>query len=234
MAYPVDLHLETPDRIANWRPLVHWLLAIPHLLLANALSNVGPVVAVISWFAIVFTGRLPEGLARFQCLVIRYQARAYSYALWMREPYPAFDFSMAFDDPGGDPLRVDLRPQLTDRNRLTVGLRLLWIIPIALFFALVALVAAVIVFLGFFAVLFTGRWPACSPGAGRAACSGSSSERRASASAWAPTAPCSSTTIRRSRSIRSPRRLRRDAYSRPATTTARASADAWRSPMIAW
>ncbi|HVM40024.1 MAG TPA: DUF4389 domain-containing protein [Acidimicrobiia bacterium] len=160
MAYPVDLHLETPDRIANWRPLVHWLLAIPHLLLANALSNVGPVVAVISWFAIVFTGRLPEGLARFQCLVIRYQARAYSYALWMREPYPAFDFSMAFDDPGGDPLRVDLRPQLTDRNRLTVGLRLLWIIPIALFFALVALVAAVIVFLGFFAVLFTGRWPA--------------------------------------------------------------------------
>lgn len=159
MEYPVDLELDAPAQIANWRPLVHWLLDIPHLMIANVLGNVGSVISLISWFAIVFTGRLPEGLANFQCLVIRYQARAYSYLLWLREPYPAFDFSMTPSDPGGDPLRVDIRFQLENRNRLTVGLRLLWVIPIGLFLAVVSLAAAVVVFLAFFAVLFTGRWP---------------------------------------------------------------------------
>lgn len=60
-------------------------------------------------------------------------------------------------DPGGDPLRVDLVPQLTERNRLTVGLRFLWAVPIGLF--LVAVVAWFALVLAFFAVLFTGRWP---------------------------------------------------------------------------
>lgn len=159
MSDPADLELDAPERVANWRPLVHWLLGIPHLLIANVLGNVGGVVALISWFAIVFTGRLPEGLANFQCLVIRYQARTYSYVLWLREPYPAFDFSMTPAEPGGDPLRVDLRVALEDRDRLTVGLRFLWIIPIALFLWAVTLLAIFVVFLAFFAVLFTGRWP---------------------------------------------------------------------------
>lgn len=159
MEYPANLDLDAPERVANWRPLVHWLLGIPHLLIANVLNDLGAVIALISWFAIVFTGRLPEGLASFQCLVIRYQARAYSYALWLREPYPAFDFSMTPADPGNDPLRVELQPQLENRNRLTVGLRFLWIIPIALFLAVVAMAATVAVFIGFVAVIFTGRWP---------------------------------------------------------------------------
>jgi hypothetical protein len=159
MEYPVDLELDAPAEIANWRPLVHWLLDIPHLLIANVLGNVASVIGVISWFAIVFTGRLPEGLANLQCMVIRYSARAYSYALWLREPYPAFDFTMSPTDPGGDPLRVNIRPQLENRNRLTVGLRFIWAIPIALFLCVVGIAAMVVSLIAFFAVLFTGRWP---------------------------------------------------------------------------
>jgi hypothetical protein len=157
--YPADFGLDAGREVARWRPLAQWFLAIPHLVVAEALSIVGSVVAVISWFAIVFTGRLPEGLAGLQCLSIRYQARAYSYALWLRESYPAFEFSTTFADPGTDPVRVDLVPQLENRNRLTVGLRFLWILPIALFTGLVTLVASLAVIAGFFAVLFTGRWP---------------------------------------------------------------------------
>jgi hypothetical protein len=158
-SYPVDLELDAPAEIANWRPLVQWLLAIPHLMLSSVLSQVAGVVTVIGWFSIVFTGSLPEGLANFQCMAIRYQARAYSYVLWLREAYPSFDFTMTPAEPGGDPLRVDFRPQLQDRNRLTVGLRLLWIIPIGIFTWVIGMVASVVAFIGFFAVLFTGRWP---------------------------------------------------------------------------
>lgn len=159
MTYPASLRLDADPGIANWRPLVHWLLAIPHLIIAQALAQVGQAVAVISWFIIVFTGSLPAGLANFQCMVIRYTARAYSHAFWLREDYPPFEFSMTGADPGTDPLKIDIEPALTERNRLTVGLRLLWIIPAAIFGALLSIAAFFVVLVGFFAVLFTGRWP---------------------------------------------------------------------------
>jgi len=159
MTYPADLRVDAPLAVANWRPLVHWLLGIPHLIIANVLSNVASVLAFVSWFIILFTGQLPQGIADFQCMILRYEARAYSYALWLREDYPPFEFDLTADDPGTDPVHLDLRPQLEARNRLTVGLRFLWIIPIAIFTGLVGIVALVALVIAFFAVLFTGRWP---------------------------------------------------------------------------
>ena len=159
MEYPVSVELDAPDRVANWRPLVHWLLAIPHGVIAWALSYAAGAVAFVSWFVIVFTGRLPEGMANLQCMIIRYQTRTYSYSLWLREPYPPFEFSMTPVDPGVDPLRVDFRPQLENRNRLTVGLRFIWAIPILLFAAVIGFAAFFVIIAAFFAVLFTGRWP---------------------------------------------------------------------------
>jgi hypothetical protein len=159
MSYPVELQLATPTEVANWRPLVHWILAFPHLLIASALNNVAGVLAFISWFIIMFTGRLPDGIARFQCFVLRYEARAYSYTLWLREPYPPFEFEMTPTDPGTDPIRIDITPQLENRNRLTVGLRFLWIIPVVIFATIVGVVACFALVVAFFAVLFTGHWP---------------------------------------------------------------------------
>lgn len=159
MSHRTNLELDAPYEVANWRPLVHWLLAIPHLIIAGALSSLGSAVAVVSWLVIVFTGALPEGLANVQCMVLRYQARTYSYVLWLRETYPAFDFSMTEEDPGGDPLSVTIRPKLDDRDRVTVGLRFIWIIPYAIFVWVLGLVAAALALVGLFAVLFTGRWP---------------------------------------------------------------------------
>lgn len=159
MSHRTTLELDAPYEIANWRPLVHWLMAIPHMIIAGALSTLGSAVAVVSWLVILFTGALPEGLAKVQCMVIRYHARTYSFVLWLREPYPAFDFSMTEADPGGDPLAVNVHPQLEDRNRLTVGLRFIWIIPYALFMWVLGVAATFVALAGAFAVLFTGRWP---------------------------------------------------------------------------
>ena len=157
--HPTDLHLEAPDEVANWRPLVHWILDIPHLVIANALGNVANLLSVISWFSIVLTGRLPEGIARFQSMILRYEARAYSYLIFLRTPYPQFEYDMTTTDPGTDPLRVNVAPQLENRNRLTVGLRIIWIIPILVYTALIAAATIVAVVIAAFAVLFAGRWP---------------------------------------------------------------------------
>ena len=159
MSYPVDLHLDAPTKVANWRPLVHWLLAIPHLVIASVLNNVAGILALVSWFIILFTGKLPEGIAQFQCMVLRYETRTWSYVFWLREPYPPFEFEMTPGDPGTDPVRLNIAPQLENRNRLTVGLRILWVIPILVWALLVAVVASLAILVGFFAVLFTGGWP---------------------------------------------------------------------------
>lgn len=154
-----QLQLDAPLEVARWRPLFAWLVGIPHLIIAGALQYAAEAVSVISWFAIVFTGKLPEGLANFQCLVLRYQTRAYSYAGFLREPYPAFAFPSGPTDPGDDPIRVTIRAQLEGRNRLTVALRIIWLIPAALFGIVVVIGLYLAMIGGFFAVLVTGRWP---------------------------------------------------------------------------
>jgi hypothetical protein len=154
-----DMQLDSPRDTQRWRPLVNWLLAVPHLVIANALGNIANILSVVSWFSILFTGRMPDGIARFQSMILRYEARAYSYVAFLRRPYPQFEFDMTNADPGNDPLHVDLAPQLADRNRLTVAFRIFLIIPAVIYTVLVAIAAFVAVIIAAFAVLFTGRWP---------------------------------------------------------------------------
>jgi hypothetical protein len=78
--FPTTFEVDRAQRIANWRPVVQWLLAIPHFLILEGLQIVAWAAAVIGWFAIVFTGKLPEGLANLLCLNIRYNNRAVAYA----------------------------------------------------------------------------------------------------------------------------------------------------------
>ena len=163
MIYPsvptADMHLDSPRETQNWRPLVSWLLAIPHLVIANALGNVANLMSIVSWFSIVFTGRMPDGIARFQYMILRYEARAYSYVAFLRQPYPQFEFDMANADSGNDPLRVDFAPQRSERNRVTVAFRLVLIIPAVIYSVLIAVAATLGVIVAAVAVLFTGRWP---------------------------------------------------------------------------
>lgn len=159
MTYPATFTLDAPEKVDNWRPLVQWLMAIPHFIVLYVLQIIGGLVGLISWFAIVFTGKLPPGLADFTMMMIRYQSRVQTYAGWMHAEYPPFDFTMGAVDPGGSPVRVDFEPQLENRNRLTVFFRLFVAIP-AFLFAMVIGIVAYFVWIGaFFAVLFTGKWP---------------------------------------------------------------------------
>jgi Domain of unknown function (DUF4389) len=159
-AYPATFEVDRAERIANWRPLVQWLLAIPHFLILYGLQLVARAVAVISWFAILFTGKLPEGLANMLGLYIRYNNRASAYAGFLREEYPPFVFDPVAPDPGMyPPVRTGFAPELENRNRLTVGFRLILAIPQLIVVAILGIAALLVWVIAFFAVLFTGRWP---------------------------------------------------------------------------
>ena len=88
--YPVRLQIDYPPRIARWRPLVHWLLAIPVVIAAAIIGIIAFFAAFIAWFAILFTGRYPQSLFRAVTIALRWNARANTYYYWMIERYPPF------------------------------------------------------------------------------------------------------------------------------------------------
>jgi hypothetical protein len=159
MEYPARLDVDMPATIGRWRPLFQWVLAIPHFVVLYLLNIAGEVVGIISWFAILFSGRLPKGLADFQCMVQRYSTRVGTYAAGLHAQYPPFDFTTAPSDPGGYAAAVQFVPSLDGRNRLTCALRIIWLIPAAIVTFIILIVAVVCWLIGAIAVLFTGSWP---------------------------------------------------------------------------
>ncbi len=90
----VHLDLDYPDvpqDLNRWLPLVKWFLAIPHYVVLFFLY-IGAVFAVIiAWFAILFTGRYPQGLFDYVVGVGRWTLRVLAYAtLLLTDKYPPF------------------------------------------------------------------------------------------------------------------------------------------------
>ena len=90
----VHLDIRYPDaerELNRWLPLVKWLLAIPHYIVLFVLSIVTLFVIIISWFAILFTGRYPHALFDFVVGFFRWQNRVTAYAiLLVTDTYPPF------------------------------------------------------------------------------------------------------------------------------------------------
>jgi hypothetical protein len=90
----VHLEVDYPDvehDLNRWLPLVKWLLAIPHYVVLFFLVIAALVAVVIAWFAILFTGRYPQGLFDYVVGVGRWGLRVQAYAfLLLTDRYPPF------------------------------------------------------------------------------------------------------------------------------------------------
>ena len=88
--YPVTVTGELSDPPGQWQWLFKWLLVIPHSIVLYFLGIAAGVVTIIAFFAILFTGRYPEGLFRFAVGTIRWSARVNAYMWLLRDEYPPF------------------------------------------------------------------------------------------------------------------------------------------------
>jgi hypothetical protein len=93
----VHLDLDYPDveqDLNRWLPLVKWFLAIPHYFVLMLLFLGAIVVAVIAWFAIIFTGRYPRALFDYMVGVGRWGLRVQAYAFFLvTDQYPPFSLN---------------------------------------------------------------------------------------------------------------------------------------------
>ena len=119
---------------------------------SGVLGMLAGVVAVISWFAIVFTGSQPRGLWDLVAMYLRWKSKVMAYGALLRDEYPPFG-------EGDYPVQFGLGEFPETRDRVTVGFRILLVIPhwIILFFLSIAWVITAII--GWLAIMFTGRYP---------------------------------------------------------------------------
>ena len=157
--YAARLEFHGGNHIARWRPLAQWLLAIPQLVIASALRSVRQVLILISLFTVLFTERIPRPVFDMIAMSYRYEWRAVSYALFMHEDYPPFDFEPSAADDGAEPHTTLSIAYPVTLHRWAPLYK--WLLAIPHYLALVVLGAgAFFAFLGgFFAVLVTGDYP---------------------------------------------------------------------------
>ena len=169
--YPVDYHVELPAGPRNRLTVAFRLiLAIPHILLVGGpglnlggghvgssngvLGLVAGVSAIINWFAIVFTGRAIGGLMDLQRFYLKWRANVLAYEALLRDEYPPFG------DSSYAPVELTLpAPTIEERDRLTVGFRLILVIPQILVFVVLTIAWILTAIVGWFAILFTSEYP---------------------------------------------------------------------------
>ena len=153
------LVVDSPHELARWRPLVNWVLYIPHALILYALQILARVVFVVYWLVLIFTGKLHSGLYGMMVMYERYNARAGGFLVGYSETYPPFDFDTS---PGGNdaypPVRLVL-PAVPASVPRSAALNVFKAIPHYLVLIIFFVGAAVVAVIGWFAVLFTGAWP---------------------------------------------------------------------------
>jgi hypothetical protein len=127
--YPVDFHVEYPERLSRGLVLVKWwLLAIPHYIVvsvfvgggvwlgSHSASNNGwdsntwsaggglvGLLVLIAAIVLLFTGRYPRPLYDFVLGMDRWALRVAAYAALMTDRYPPFRLDMGGTDPASLP-----------------------------------------------------------------------------------------------------------------------------------
>jgi hypothetical protein len=156
LSYPVVVEVDPPAPQNRWSVLFRLVLAVPHLLILNqGMQNVQALMAVVAWFAILFTGRYPASLFRFAVGIERWTIRVGGYCGLLAGAYPPF----GIEESDGYSVRYSVVPALENRNRLTTFFRLFMAIPHLVVLLFLWLAALVVLVIAWFAALFTGTVP---------------------------------------------------------------------------
>jgi hypothetical protein len=150
ISYEADPALEGRNRLTSF---FRYLVSIPWWIVASIYGWVAQIVAIIAWFAIVFTGRYPEGLYNFNAGYLRMYSRTFSFMHLLTDEWPPF----GGEEAPGYPVRIGVPPALDKYDRLKTGLRLIIGIPVMLLAIVQAIILYVCAIIAWFAILFTGR-----------------------------------------------------------------------------
>jgi hypothetical protein len=166
MAYPIDVQVEYRDgtRSRGYAVLgiifLKSILLIPHLIALWVVNLIAAVAAWIGYWAILFTGRQPEGISSFLSGSMRWYTRSVAWIVSTYDEYPEFGFD---DGSSGSQTRIDTDSE--DRNRLLAALGIIFflkalvLLPHLIVVAFLQIAATIAAWIGYWAIAFTGELP---------------------------------------------------------------------------
>lgn len=125
-SYPVVYQQSPPVERNRLTVFFRWILVIPHYVVLMFYAIGAFVVAFCAWFAILVTGRYPDGMYGFVAGYVRYATRVNAYLYLVCDAYPPFD--------GGEHpdycVTTTIAPPPESLSRLTTFFRLVLLIPV--------------------------------------------------------------------------------------------------------
>jgi len=157
--YPLTFDVDYPDRELNRVTTgFRLILALPLLILLGLFARGYPATAGLLLFLpvlalLVLRQKYPRWWFDFNLLLVRLEARIYSYLFLLRDEYPSVDDEQA--------VRLDIAypDAKNDLNRWLPLVKWLLAIPHYIVLAFLYIAAVVVVIIAWFAILFTGRYP---------------------------------------------------------------------------
>jgi hypothetical protein len=150
VTYEADYQGEGRNRLTTF---FRYIVAIPWLIVVALYGFVAGIAVIAAWFALVFTGKYPQGIYDFVAGYIRMHARVNAFIHLATDEWPPFDGN---ENPGY-PVRAGIPAPKPEYSRLKAGLRLIVGIPVMLLAYVQTLIAYVIAIIAWFAILFTGK-----------------------------------------------------------------------------
>jgi uncharacterized protein DUF4389 len=152
--HPVHLVGEAHDlRRSRVTTFFRLPLAIPHLVWLALWSIAVLLVAILNWFATLFSGTPYAPFHNFIARYVRYSLHVVAFLALAANPFPGF-----VGEPGSYPLDLVL-PGPARQNRWITGFRIILVIPAVLVFSALEAGAFVAAVLTWFAALVTGSAP---------------------------------------------------------------------------
>jgi hypothetical protein len=155
VSYPVTFETDYTEERNRLTTFFRLIMAIPVAIVLYVFGIVASIAIVIAWFAIVITGRYPEGLYNFVADFNRFVARVTAYAVLLTDPYPPFSGG---DDPSY-PVRMSFAGPLESYSRLKTFFRLILAIPILIMRYVMGLLLEIGAVAAWFVILVTGKMP---------------------------------------------------------------------------
>ena len=164
--YPVKLEINYPESSSRGLAFfgilffLKMLLIIPHMIVLFFI-NIAEMFAVwLGYWAVLFTGKYPKGFFSFIVGAMRWQSRIMAWMLGLTDKYPPFKLGQV----EGYPVMFDVNyPERSSRGlafwSLLFLLKIVLLIPYLMIMVCINYAMTLVTFFGFWAVLFTGKYP---------------------------------------------------------------------------
>jgi hypothetical protein len=155
VSYPVSFEADYVEQRSRLTTFFRLILVIPVAIVLYVFGIIASIAILIAWFAIVLTGRYPQGLYDFVAHFNRFLARVTAYAALLCDPYPPF--SGAPDE--SYPVRMEFAGPLESYSRLKTFFRIILAIPILILRYVMGLLLEVGALAAWVVIVVTGKMP---------------------------------------------------------------------------